>query len=76
MEVPLPKPWLSIPGSSTALYINMVKAGEIGGALDVTLRRLADFMEKAQKIKGKVKAADVLPVRRLMRRNRPFSPCS
>ncbi len=43
------------------LYINMVKAGEIGGALDVTLRRLADFMEKAQKIKGKVKAAMYYP---------------
>jgi type IV pilus assembly protein PilC len=39
------------------LYVNMVKAGEIGGALDVTLRRLAEFMEKSQKIKGKVKAA-------------------
>jgi type IV pilus assembly protein PilC len=43
------------------LYINMVKAGEIGGVLDVTLRRLADFMEKAQKIKGKVKAAMYYP---------------
>jgi type IV pilus assembly protein PilC len=43
------------------LYINMVKAGEIGGALEVTLRRLADFMEKAQKIKGKVKAAMCYP---------------
>jgi type IV pilus assembly protein PilC len=43
------------------LYVNMVKAGEIGGALDVTLRRLGDFMEKAQKIKGKVKAAMYYP---------------
>lgn len=43
------------------LYENMVKAGEISGALDVTLRRLADFMEKAQKIKGKVKAAMYYP---------------
>jgi type IV pilus assembly protein PilC len=43
------------------LYENMVKAGEISGALDVTLRRLADFMEKAQKIKGKVKAALYYP---------------
>ena len=43
------------------LYLNMVKAGEIGGVLDVTLRRLADFMEKAQKIKGKVKAAMYYP---------------
>ena len=43
------------------LYLNMVKAGEIGGVLDVTLRRLADFMEKSQKIKGKVKAAMYYP---------------
>jgi type IV pilus assembly protein PilC len=43
------------------LYINMVKAGEIAGVLEVTLRRLADFMEKAQKIKGKVKAAMYYP---------------
>jgi type IV pilus assembly protein PilC len=43
------------------LYINMVKAGEIAGALEITLRRLAEFMEKAQKIKGKVKAAMYYP---------------
>ena len=44
------------------LYINMVKAGELSGALEITLRRLADFMEKGQKIKGKVKAAMFYPV--------------
>lgn len=44
------------------LFINMVKAGELGGALDVTLRRLAEFMEKAEKIKGKVKAALFYPM--------------
>jgi type IV pilus assembly protein PilC len=44
------------------LYINMVKAGEIGGALELTLRRLAEFMEKAQKIKGKVKSAMFYPL--------------
>jgi type IV pilus assembly protein PilC len=43
------------------LYINMVKAGELSGALEVTLRRLAEFMEKARKIKGKVKAAMFYP---------------
>jgi type IV pilus assembly protein PilC len=43
------------------LYVNMVKAGEIGGALEVTLRRLAEFMEKAQRIKGKVKSAMYYP---------------
>ena len=49
------------PRVFNGLYVNMVKAGEIGGALDVTLRRLGDFMEKAQKIKGKVKAAMYYP---------------
>jgi len=43
------------------LYLNMVKAGELGGALELTLTRLAEFMEKAQKIKGKVKAALFYP---------------
>jgi type IV pilus assembly protein PilC len=50
------------PKVFNTLYINMAKAGEIGGALEVTLRRLAEFMEKAQKIKGKVKAAMFYPV--------------
>jgi type IV pilus assembly protein PilC len=44
------------------LYLNMMKAGELGGALELTLRRLAEFMEKAQKIKGKVKSAMFYPV--------------
>ncbi|MDD2708000.1 MAG: type II secretion system F family protein [Verrucomicrobiae bacterium] len=44
------------------LYINMVKAGEVGGVLEVVLNRLAQFMEKAEKIKGKVKSAMFYPV--------------
>ena len=43
------------------LYINMVKAGEAGGVLEVVLGRLADFAEKAQKIKNKVKGAMIYP---------------
>ncbi len=43
------------------LYINMVKAGELGGVLEVVLNRLAEFMEKAQKIKNKVVAAMFYP---------------
>ncbi len=43
------------------LYVNMVRAGEVGGALELSLKRLAEFMEKAQKIKGKVKSAMVYP---------------
>jgi type IV pilus assembly protein PilC len=43
------------------LYVNMVKAGEMGGALEVTLRRLAEFLEKARKLRGKVQAALFYP---------------
>jgi type IV pilus assembly protein PilC len=43
------------------LFVNMVKAGELGGVLEVVLNRLAEFMEKAQKIKGKVIAAMFYP---------------
>src|SRR5262245_761692 len=43
------------------LYVNMVKAGELGGVLEVVLTRLSEFMEKAQKIKGKVIAAMFYP---------------
>jgi type IV pilus assembly protein PilC len=65
---------LSIEGGSTfsealaqhpkifnRLYVNMVKAGELGGVLELVLNRLAEFMEKAQKIKGKVVAAMFYP---------------
>ncbi len=44
------------------LYINMVRAGEIGGVLDIVLGRLAEFQEKAEKIKSKVKSAMTYPV--------------
>jgi type IV pilus assembly protein PilC len=40
----------------------MVKAGELGGVLEVVLNRLSEFMEKAQKIKGKVIAAMFYPI--------------
>jgi type IV pilus assembly protein PilC len=44
------------------LYVNMVKAGEAGGVLGTVLERLARFMEKAEKIKGKVKSAMTYPI--------------
>jgi len=44
------------------LYVNMAKAGEVGGVLDQVLLRLAEFMEKAQKIKNKVVGAMVYPL--------------
>ena len=43
------------------LYVNMVKAGEVGGVLELVLTRLAEFQEKAAKIKNKVVAAMVYP---------------
>ncbi len=44
------------------LYVNMVRAGEVGGVLELVLTRLAEFQEKAQKIKNKVLAAMVYPI--------------
>jgi type IV pilus assembly protein PilC len=44
------------------LFVNMVKAGEAGGVLEVVLNRLAEFMEKAERIKNKVKSAMVYPI--------------
>lgn len=43
------------------LYVNMVKAGEAGGVLEVVLGRLAEFAEKAERIKNKVKGAMIYP---------------
>jgi type IV pilus assembly protein PilC len=51
----------AFPKIFSPLFVNMVRAGELGGALEITLTRLAEFMEKAQKIKGKVKAAMFYP---------------
>jgi type IV pilus assembly protein PilC len=44
------------------LYINMVKAGELGGVLELVLNRLAEYQEKAQKLKNKIVAAMVYPM--------------
>ncbi len=44
------------------LYGNMIEAGEVGGILDTILVRLADYMEKAMKLKAKVKSALVYPL--------------
>ncbi len=40
----------------------MIKAGEAGGALEVILQRLADFKERAESLKRKVKSAMIYPV--------------
>ena len=44
------------------LYVNMVRAGEAGGVLETVLNRLAEFMEKGEKIKNKVKGAMTYPI--------------
>jgi type IV pilus assembly protein PilC len=49
------------PKAFDRLYVNMVKAGEAGGALEIILQRLADFKEKAQTLKRKIIGAMVYP---------------
>lgn len=44
------------------LFVNLVAAGEVGGILDTILRRLASYIEKAQKLKGKIKGAMTYPI--------------
>jgi len=50
------------PRTFDRLYVNMIKAGEAGGALEVILKRLAEFQERSQALKRKVKGALVYPV--------------
>ena len=49
------------PKAFDNLYVNMVKAGEAGGALEVILQRLAEFKERAESLKRKVKGAMIYP---------------
>ena len=44
------------------LFINMVKAGELGGVLELVLDRLAEYMEKADKLKNKIMSAATYPI--------------
>jgi len=50
------------PRTFDRLLVSMVAAGETGGVLDLILSRVADFMEKAQKLKSRVKSAMVYPM--------------
>ena len=50
------------PKAFDVLYTKMVHAGEIGGVLDLILQRLAEFMEKAQRLKRKINGAMVYPI--------------
>jgi len=46
----------------TKIYVNMIKAGEASGQLDVILQRLADYMESVEELKREIKAAMTYPV--------------
>ena len=50
------------PKSFDKLFINMIRAGEASGAMEQVLTRLAEFMEKSAKLRGKIKTALVYPV--------------
>ncbi len=54
------------PKAFDRLYVNMIKAGEAGGALEIILQRLADFLEKSMTLRRKIKGAMVYPVVVLM----------
>ncbi|MDP6059939.1 MAG: type II secretion system F family protein, partial [Pirellulaceae bacterium] len=50
------------PKAFNKLYAKMIAAGEVGGVLDQILRRLAEFMEKAAKLKQRIVSAMIYPV--------------
>src|SRR5258708_705305 len=50
------------PKAFNTLYVNMIKAGEQGGILDVILERLSEYMEKAEGVARKVKSAMMYPI--------------
>lgn len=50
------------PKAFDDLYVNLISAGEVGGILDTILNRLSGFLEKAEKLKAKVKSAMTYPV--------------
>jgi type IV pilus assembly protein PilC len=50
------------PNVFDELFVNMVAAGETGGILDTILNRLSEYMEKAMKLKKKVKSAMTYPI--------------
>jgi len=50
------------PRAFNRLFVNMVAAGETGGILDLILSRVADFMEKVEKLKARVKGAMIYPI--------------
>ncbi|MCX5783873.1 MAG: type II secretion system F family protein [Elusimicrobia bacterium] len=49
------------PDPFTTLYVSMVKAGEVGGILDIILERLSNYLEQSESLKSKIKSAMVYP---------------
>ncbi|MFA5162134.1 MAG: type II secretion system F family protein [Elusimicrobiales bacterium] len=50
------------PKAFNTLYVAMIRAGEVGGILDTILERLSAYLEQAEALKGKVKAAMMYPI--------------
>ncbi len=49
------------PDVFSKMYVNIVRAGELGGVLDIVLTRLADFLESTEEIKNKILSASIYP---------------
>src|ERR1017187_7664613 len=60
--VPLSEAMAKHPKAFNTLYVNMIKAGEQGGILDIILERLSEYMEKAEGVARKVKSAMMYPI--------------
>ncbi len=60
--VPLSDAMAKFPKVFSTLYVNMVKAGEQGGILDIIFERLSEYMEKAEGVSRKVKSAMMYPI--------------
>lgn len=60
--VPLSEAMAKYPKAFNTLYVNMVKAGEQGGILDVIFERLSEYLEKAEGVARKVKSAMMYPM--------------
>ncbi len=60
--IPLSEAMSKHPKAFSTLYVNMVKAGEQGGILDVIFERLSEYMEKAEGVSRKVRSAMMYPI--------------
>ena len=60
--IPLSEAMAKHPKAFNTLYVNMVKAGEQGGILDVIFERLSEYLEKAEGVARKVKSAMMYPI--------------